>query len=346
MTFVEDCDQIPVECHGSQKHHEAIDVALNWCLIGDILWQKWVAGAVTLVDLTNCYDRMAHSITSLSCQQWGVPPEPLVSMLLTMQSMAFFLRMAHGDSTDSYGGMVDNPNDPSSPHPFQGICQGNGGRLAASLRISAPCVQLLHQRGHITSFQHALSERTLDIVGLIYVDDTDLVEIAHTPQETMAIVGPHMQDKTSCWNGGTRATGGAQKIDKCSWTPVEFVWDATGKWYCCTDIPSSIELLDEDGIIRTIDKLAPSDALTVMGVEQSLDGNMVVQVLVLEEKAMALGNCIKEGYLHRHLVWQSFWTMIWPSLRYPLPATTLDEDQLEFITKQLYKMMLLVGGMN
>ena len=86
--------------------------------------------------------------------------------------------------------------------------------------------------------------------------------------------------------------------------------------------------------------------LMVVGVEQSLDGDMALQVSVLEEKVTALGNCIREGYLHQHLVWQSFGTMIWPSLQYPLPATTLDEDQSEFITKQFYKMMLLAGGMN
>ena len=180
----------------------------------------------------------------------------------------------------------------------------------------------------------------------IHINDTDLVEIAHTPQEMMAIVGPHMQDKASCWNGGTRATGGAQKIEKCSWTPVKFVWDATSKWYYCTDIPGKIELPDEDGTIQTINKLAPSNALTVVGVEQSLDGNMAAQVAVLKEKAMALGNCIREGYLHWHLVRQSFQTMIWPSLQYPLPATCLDEAQSDFITKQLYKMMLPVGGTN
>ena len=48
-----------------------------------------------------------------------------------------------------------------------------------------------------------LSGWTLHIVGLIYMDDMDLVEIAHTPQETMAMVGTRMQDKASCWNGGT-----------------------------------------------------------------------------------------------------------------------------------------------
>ena len=152
MSFAEDHDQIPAECYGSQKHHEAIDVALNRRLIGDILRQKRMAGAVALVDLTNCYDRMAHSITSLSCQCWGIPQEPLVSMLSTLQSMVFFLRMAHGDSTDSYRGMVSDSTNSTSQHPFQGICQGNGGSPASSLGVSAPCVQLLRGRGHTATF--------------------------------------------------------------------------------------------------------------------------------------------------------------------------------------------------
>ena len=189
MAFVEEHNQIPAECYGSCKHHEAINIALNWHLIGDIFWQKWVSRAAASVDLTNCYDRMAHDITSLSCQCWGVPPEPLVSMLSTLQSMVFFLWMAHGDSMDSYGSTAMT-HESLSPHPFQGICQGNGGGPAASLGVNAPCVQLLQCHGHIATFQHSLSGWTLNIVGLIYVDNTDLVEIAHTPQETMAMVGP------------------------------------------------------------------------------------------------------------------------------------------------------------
>ena len=95
-------------------------------------------------------------------------------------------------------------------------------------------------------------------------------------------------------------------MDKCSWTPVEFVWDESGKWHYCTNIPADLHLPNEDRVIRTVNKLAPSDALTVMGVEQSLDSDMMAQVVVLEDKATALGICIKERYLHWHLVWQSF----------------------------------------
>ena len=135
-------------------------------------------------------------------------------------------------------------------------------------------------------------------------------------------------------------------MDKCSWTPVEFVWDEFGKWHYHINIPADLHLPDEDGVIQTVNKHAPSDALTVMVVEQSLDGNMMVQVAVLEDKATALGNCIKEGYLHWHLVWQSFQMMIWPSLRYPLPATALNKDQSKLITKQLYKRLLPAGRAN
>ena len=97
-----------------------------------------------------------------------------------------------------------------------------------------------------------------------------------------------------------------QEMDKCSWTPVKFVWDKSGEWHYHTDIPADLHLPDEDRVIQTVNKLAPSDALTVMGVEQSLDGDMTAQFAVLEDKVTALGNCIKEGYLHWHLVWQSF----------------------------------------
>ena len=38
--------------------------------------------------------------------------------------------------------------------------------------------------------------------------------------------------------------------------------------------------------------------------------------------------------------------MIWPSLWYPLPVTTINEDDSWKITKDLYKMLLLAGGTN
>jgi hypothetical protein len=37
MQQVEQHDRIPVECYGSRKNHEAIDVAVNWRLVADLM---------------------------------------------------------------------------------------------------------------------------------------------------------------------------------------------------------------------------------------------------------------------------------------------------------------------
>ena len=75
MHFVEDHDDIPFECYGSCQDHEAIDIALNRRLIGDIFQQQRMPGAIALVDLLDCYDRIVHSIMAIGVARWGVPTE-------------------------------------------------------------------------------------------------------------------------------------------------------------------------------------------------------------------------------------------------------------------------------
>jgi hypothetical protein len=63
--------EIPFECYGSRKNHEAIEVALNRRLIADLLCQKRFPGAIASVDAhTSCYDRITHTAASLCVQGW------------------------------------------------------------------------------------------------------------------------------------------------------------------------------------------------------------------------------------------------------------------------------------
>lgn len=74
-----------------QKKNEAIKVALNRQLIADISCQHQALMVVASVDAQNCYDRIAHSITSLVAQCLQVNPHAIVAMLFTIQGMQFFL---------------------------------------------------------------------------------------------------------------------------------------------------------------------------------------------------------------------------------------------------------------
>jgi signal transduction histidine kinase len=100
---------IPREIYGGRKNHEAIEVALNRRFLTDIARQRRTPLAIASVDAQTCYDRMAHSIASIAAQGWQVDPAAIIAMLITIQSMKFFLRTAFGDSTTHFGGTPTSP---------------------------------------------------------------------------------------------------------------------------------------------------------------------------------------------------------------------------------------------
>ena len=93
-----------------------------------------------------------------------------------------------------------------------------------------------------------------------------------------------------------------------------------------------------------IQGLEPSEPVTVVGVEQTIDDSMQPQLEVLQSKAEAWGKKVRDGFIPCKLAWTGFCTMLWPALRYPLPATTFTEQEGEEITKQLYKSILPTLG--
>jgi hypothetical protein len=84
-------ERIPMECYGSQKNHEAINVAVNRCLVVDLLQQKWIPGAIASVDAESCYDCITHAAGSLCAQTWDVSPNAIFAMLCPIQQMKYFL---------------------------------------------------------------------------------------------------------------------------------------------------------------------------------------------------------------------------------------------------------------
>ena len=70
------------------------------------------------VDLGQCYDSVAHGFCSLALQAFGVPMKAVSLMLLTLQTMSFWLKIAFGEANTPFGGSPDDP--------YYGISQGSG----------------------------------------------------------------------------------------------------------------------------------------------------------------------------------------------------------------------------
>jgi len=80
--------------------------------------------------------------------------------------------------------------------------------------------------------------------------------------------------------------------------------------------------------------------MKVVGVHQSLLGSMKVQIVSLTEKSDTWATAILQGNLDRKIFWQGLYTMIWPSLHYPLAVSSIHEAAAAAITKKLYKALL------
>jgi hypothetical protein len=112
---------------------------------------------------------------------------------------------------------------------FQGSCQGNKGSPDCWLAVSIFLVFMLHRLGHVAHIILAMLRSVLEVVRFLFVDDTDLMTVAKTKSETATQVTYHMQDAVNAWHGGLRASGGALKLNKCSWCLVSFFWER-GQW--------------------------------------------------------------------------------------------------------------------
>ena len=57
-------------------------------------------------------------------------------------------------------------------------------------------------------------------------------------------------------------------------------------------------------------------------------------------------NLIVNSYLHRRLVWKAIRGTTWRTITYPFPVMMLTEDQGNWLTKELYRTLLLALGSN
>jgi hypothetical protein len=147
------------------------------------------------------------------------------------------------------------------------------------------------------------------IIGILYVDDTDLFAFAVFSLETAKWVACQMQAMTSHWRGCLLVTGGDLNPEKCCWIPIGFCWDDDGQWHYHNDVTMSICIPNSSDHLQALKRLSPSASTTVVGVVQAADGNMVDQVAVLKAIADDVGDWVNQGYLPKRLIWQTLCSM-------------------------------------
>ena len=171
----EENKRIPDEAYGSRSSLNAILVAVNIRLVIEVFKQKRSCGAIAGVDASQCYNMVVRSLSILLCKKEGAPLLSLLMMFRVIQCMIYFIRTTFGDSKMSYGG--------NHGILFQGTCKGNGTSPVIWLLISIYLVLMMKDEGHFLNIRSPMSEIVLTLVGVLFVDDMNLVVIGEKDEE-------------------------------------------------------------------------------------------------------------------------------------------------------------------
>ena len=74
-----------------------------------------------------------------------------------------------------------------------------------------------------TQITSAISGSIINLVGLFYVHDSDLLVIGKEEDDEVSITHK-LQQNISLWKKALFTSGGALKAEKCNWTLISFTW--------------------------------------------------------------------------------------------------------------------------
>lgn len=333
MARAEKFNTIAREQYGSRKAHSAIDHCINKRLTFDIIRQKRIPAAHLASDAVSCYDRIVHSVAALSMRARGAPAGPIICMFNTLQEMTHYVRTVFGDSEINF-----QSKDSDNEVPIQGVGQGNGAGPTIWAIVSSPVLDMLRESGCLCTFRMALTGEEVKFVGYAFVDDTDKVVTSPSPTATYKEVAELLQKSADTWEGGIRATGGAIGPDKSHYYLLEFIWkEGNFRYASPIEAPASVTILDKDGIRKTLERIEPNRAQKTLGVYLAPDGNDDDQFNALLEKSQVWADQVRAGHLPRRLALQSLKQSLWMSLKWPLAATCLSEEQCKDIMRPALK---------
>ena len=338
MYYAEQLNVIEKEQYGSRWGHCSVDQVLNRGITSDIVRQMKIPAAICSNDAKSCYDRIVHSMASLSMQHVKVPPGPKICMFSTIQSLNHYIRTIYGDSDLSFTGALWTV-------PIQGVGQGNGAGPQIWALVSTLVLNLLRAKGYKAFFKAALSGMEIHFVGYGFADDVDLIVTAKDPMDDFKTVLNQMQGSLDTWAGGIRVTGGGLVPSKSCWTLIDFIWKQGNASYDTLEqCPGEIYMDDIYGERHKLNRLAPDETERALGVRLAADGNCKAELAFLKSRVNQWADSIRTGCLPRHLAWQSMTTTILKSIQYPLPATTLSHVECQLIMKPLLKVGLSATG--
>ncbi len=163
------------------------------------------------------------------------------------------------------------------------------------------------KKGHGAKFICPITHLKHHLSAILYVDDTDLLHINLSNDETVDEVHRAMQDSVYSWGNLLIATGGVLQPAKCFYLIISFEW-RDGEW-CYADNTLrgefGVKVPLPRGEEAPIAHRQVGHAEKTLGAMTSPDGNSKASFQLMQEKAQTWIDAVRSRHLHRCNIWFS-----------------------------------------
>ncbi len=163
------------------------------------------------------------------------------------------------------------------------------------------CILNAHgKKGHGAKFLCPITRLTHHLSAILYVNDTDLLHIDLTKDETLDKVHAAIQDSVNSWGNLLIAMGGALQPNTCFYPIILFEWVNGEWWYKNNKISGEFEVtvpLPQNGR-APIAHNPVTHAEKTLGAMTSPDGSSRALIEMMQEKAQQWVNGVRNEHLH------------------------------------------------
>jgi exonuclease III len=331
--------------YGSRPNRRATDPVLLEEIQYEISRATRTPLAITSYDAMACYDRIIPSVAMLASRKYGVPESVTTMNAKTLQDAKYRLKTEMGLADKGYS------HDPNG-RPIYGTGQGSGNSPAIWCFVSSTLFDCYDEQAYAAHYADPTRNLEVQLGMTGFVDDCggQVTERSGDAVDERERLRSKVEHNAQSWTNLLSASGGALELTKCSCHMIQWQFTNQGSPVLVpsnSSNPLQVNVTDpHTKIHHQVQMLSPYAAHKTLGHYKEPAGTQNPQFQALKKKSDTITEFLWEHRLSRKEAWTYYYACYLPAVTYPLPASSMTEQQLTTVQRKALSIIVARCGYN
>jgi len=227
-------------------------------------------------------------------------------------------------------GVSEHYNQHSEQHLWYGAGQGTGDAAIRWTLISHSLISAYQSEATPWQLKSTICNVIVTLGIDAFVDDMNMIHGDNGNADISEIL-QIVQNNFRIWQGLLQSSGGMLNPPKCSWTPFLWKYNQFGHAQLTTLPPDPTNQLHASNLTgqqHTLQINKPTDAVRLLGVHITADGNYEKELCILQQKQHKYVQfllCTPLSKCEAQVIYKQCYL---PMVTYPLPATNMPPSKI------------------